>query len=64
MIDTNNFVGHRDKLRNSALVSAQGTRTVKTALTGSVLSSIKSGDDMDKKTSGGVRIKFRNPKSD
>ena len=36
---------------------------MKTA-TGSVLSSIKSGDDVDKKTSGGVRIKFRNPKSE
>ena len=44
MIDTNNFLGNKDKLRTSTLVSAQGTRTVKTA-TGSVLSSVKSGDD-------------------
>ena len=63
MIDTNNFVGNKDKLRTSTLVSAQGTRTVKTA-TGSVLSSVKSGDEGDKKNTGGLQIKFKNPVSD
>lgn len=53
MIDTNNFVGKRDKLRTSTLVSAQGTRTVKTA-TGSVLSSVKSRDDEEKKSNVGL----------